>query len=453
MNINSSVFRTLVTTLLITPIIDFSALPLKAQAPYDRTSDQHTFTVFMQDGGWCWFQDPRAIIHDEKFILGSVKGNGSGSAFAGVYDLRHNNQLGKVMLKDDFDHDDHNAPVFYTRPDGRILAVYARHHLDKFHHYRISEPDDPLRWREEMTYGHDYPGADNVTYMNLYYMEKEGKLYNFFRGTNFDPSFITSTDHGMTWGEPTHLIASEIEGRHRPYARYTGDGTQTVHISFTDAHPHMYGNSIHYAAFRSGKFYRVNGDKIKDLSREGPLKPRESEQIFKGSGQKEDQMGISAHESAWTSSISIDENGFPHIAYTLYISNHDHRYRIASWNGEKWIDREVAFGGKCLYTQESSYTGLITLDPKDPSVVVISTDVNPRDGTDKGGKHEIYRASVGPDDDIATIRWEAITENSPVRNLRPIIVCGEGYRVICWLRGQYNTYTDYDLDAVGFIEK
>jgi len=59
--------------------------------------------------------------------------------------------------------------------------------------------------------------------------------------------------------------------------------------------------------------------------------------------------------SAWTSSIAIDANGHPHIGYTLYLNNYDHRYRIASWDGEKWFDREVAFAGKHLYQRESRY--------------------------------------------------------------------------------------------------
>ena len=78
------------------------------------------------------------------------------------------------------------------------------------------------------------------------YLKSEKKLYNFFRGINYNPSFITSSDQGETWGEPTHLIIDEVEGRNRPYARYCGDGLKTIHISFTDAHPRDFGNSIYY---------------------------------------------------------------------------------------------------------------------------------------------------------------------------------------------------------------
>jgi hypothetical protein len=157
--------------------------------------------------------------------------------------------------------------------------------------------------------------------------------------------------------------------------------------------------------------------------------------------------------SAWTSSIVIDGQGRPRIGYTVYLSNDDHRYRLASWNGSKWIDREVAYGGKCLYERESSYTGLITLDPVDPEVVFISTDVNPATGEDTGGKHEIYRARIKPEDDIRTLDWKPVTRNSPVRNIRPVILRDGDTRLVLWQRGEFKTYTDYDLDTVGFVEK
>ncbi len=125
---------------------------------------------------------------------------------------------------------------------------------------------------------------------------------------------------------------------------------------------------------------------------------------------------------------------------------------MAFWNGQKWIDREVACGGKCLYNAESSYTGLITLDPVDPSFVVISTDVDPSTGKDTGGKHEVYCANVGPGDDIKTVKWQLLSATPEVRDLRPIVVRDRKRRVILWLRGQYSTYTSYSLDVVGICQ-
>jgi hypothetical protein len=361
-------------------------------------------------------------------------------------------------MHEKYDKDDHNSPVFFARPDGSVLAVYARHGRKKCHRSRISSPEDPLQWSEEKKVAYkvdEKKPKDGVTYMNLHKLTGEGKLYNFFRHRDYCPTFATSQDDGETWSETTKFIAEEAKGRQRPYARYVGNGTDTIHVSFTDAHPHDIGNSIYYAAFRGGNFYRADGTKIKNLAKDGPLCPSEAELIFKGSGIARDfkkRRDRTMPRAAWTSSIVLDEKGYPHIGYSLFLSNDDHRYRIASWDGKKWTDREVAFAGRCLYPAESSYTGLITLDPKDPETVVISTNVNPSTGEDRGGQHEIYRAKVGSGDDIKTIKWQAVTKDSPVTNIRPVILREGKKRYILWNRGVFRTFKNYQLDTVGVAE-
>lgn len=426
------------------------------QARYDRAADRHPYTVYMREGGWCWFQDPRAIIHSGHLIIGSVQGNGSGPALVGVYDLRQQKSLGSVTMHDDFDRDDHNSPVFYRRPDGALLAMYARHAREKLHYYRISHAKDFTQWGPERQIDHSefMPAAsDNVTYMNLHSVDTEGRLYCFFRGLDFNPCLVASEDHGLTWGKAKQFIKSELQGRHRPYVRYACDGSDRIHISFTDGHPRNFGNSIYYAAFKDGKFYATDGRLIKGLAIDGPLFPSEAECVYQGGGEFGlAEHGASAAKSAWTSSMAIDERGHPHIGYSLHLANDDHRYRIATWDGQRWIDREVAYAGTCLYEDESSYTGLITLDPVDPTCVVISTDVDPQTGKSLGGRHEIYRGRVESDDDVSTVRWEAITANSPVRNIRPLVLRDGSTRYVLWNRGEYKTYTNYQLDTVGIEE-
>jgi hypothetical protein len=224
-------------------------------------------------------------------------------------------------------------------------------------------------------------------------------------------------------------------------------------VSFTDAHPRNYGNSIYYFEFRDGGFHKADGSYIKSLARDGPVKPSEAELIYKGSStHKKPQGADSVPGAAWTSCIKLDSEGRPHVAYTVHHSISDHRYRLASWDGTRWIDREIAFGGTGLYPAESSYSGLVTLDPGDPTQVFISTDVNPITGKHAGGSHEIYRAKIALGDDSSSINWQPVTQNSPVRNIRPLVLRYGDKRIVIWLRGIYQTFTNYQLDAVGFIE-
>lgn len=407
--------------------------------------------TFMHDGGWCWYQGPRAVISNDKLVISGLNGQ-NGDVNVGIYDLKNEKIIGGVTLDPEFDDDDHDAPALYARPDGSILAMWAHHGHDKLHRYKISSPDDYMQWGEQLIYEHKSDDPHGVTYMNIYYMEDQQLLYSFFRDApNYNPAYITSSDHGKTWGNDTHLIANEVEGRNRPYAVYSQIDPNTIGILYTDAHPRNYGNNLYYVEFKGGKFYRADDTLIQSIS-DGPLLTTHGEKLYSGSDTKEKPYGFeSVPNSAWNCNMVNDSEGNPHIGYTVYNSQADHRFRLNTWDGEKWNDREIAYAGRCLYFTESSYTGLMAIDPTDPEMIYISTDANPTTGELTGGKHEIYKARVTEADDISTIKWEAVTSNSYHRNIRPIIVAKDGYKVLLWLNGPWSTFTDYDVDVVGRI--
>jgi len=417
----------------------------------DENKAEDVHPTMMENGGWCWYQDPRATIKNGKLIIAGLDGQ-NGDVNVGIFDLKSETIDGKVTLHKELQADDHDVPALYTRSDGSILAMWAKHGNEKMHHYAISSTNDYLKWGDPQQFKYTYNDRRGVTYMNLYALKNEGKLYNFYRdGETFNPSFITSDDEGLTWGNRTHFIANDVKGRQRPYARYAQPDANTIGISYTDAHPRQYGNSLYYAQFRDGAFYKVDGTKIKDIT-EGPLGTSEGEKIYTGSENNHKPEGCeSVPNSAWTCAMGQDAAGNPHIGYSLYLSNSDHRYRIASWDGKQWNDREIAYAGKCLYYVESSYTGLMAFDPTDPKQVYISTDVNPSTGEDLGGRHEIYSATILPNDNINTIKWKALTTQSAYKNIRPIVVANEGYKVLLWLNGPWDTFVNYDANVKGVI--
>lgn len=134
----------------------------------------------MENSGWCWYQDPRAVIHNNNVVLGGVEGNNKGSAVIGVYSLGKQAIAGRIEVHPNFDRDDHNSPVFHPLADGKLLTVYARHGKERFHYYRISESDNSLSWGKELILHHPFKSrGDEATYMNLFDMKSEGKIYNF----------------------------------------------------------------------------------------------------------------------------------------------------------------------------------------------------------------------------------------------------------------------------------
>lgn len=400
--------------------------------------------VFLKNGGWCWFQEPRAVISRDKLVVGAVAVHPRGEVKAAVYDLAERQPLGSVVLKTDFQPDDHNAPAFHLRDDGSLLAVYAAHGTEDRHYYRISDSSDYLRWGPEQVTTH--PGA-RITYMNLFDIPTEKTLYCFYRRTEyrdgiqalFNPFFMASADDGSTWNEGRLLIADGVAGVQRPYVRYWGDG-KAVHLLFTEAHPRDYNNSIYYARFRGEAFYRADGTCIKGLKDGGPLMPAEAECIYEGG----------ESNVAWCSSIVTDSKGRPHAAFSTRRSKADHRFHRALWDGASWQVNEVAFAGSGLYDAELDYTGLISLDPTEPTVAYISSDVEPGSGQPTN-THEIYTANLPQGVSRAEVNWRVITRDSPYRNLRPVCVAGGGHKVLLWLRGPWRTYTDYDCDVVGVV--
>ena len=99
-----------------------------------------TKITFNDNGGWCWYQDERAIVDTKagKLIIGSVGsgGNRTGNIEAVVYDLAAGTKIGPTKIGN-LSVDDHNAPAFNIRPDGKYVATWATHRTDCNTYYSI----------------------------------------------------------------------------------------------------------------------------------------------------------------------------------------------------------------------------------------------------------------------------------------------------------------------------
>jgi len=414
--------------------------------------------LFNDDGGWCWFQDERVVIHRGRLVIGSVAAGIHDEARRGdvevlTYDLASGRKT-LSELHDRLQLDDHDAPALWVRPDGRWLAIYTKHGSENRFYCRLSVRQDPTEWGPERTI---VPSeTSRITYSNVHYLAKEKRLYNFFRGldNSFKPSYAFSDDLGETWTRGNVIIQVPGKFRHRPYARYASNSADTIHIFYTDGHPRNYDNSAYHVYYRAGKLYRSDGTLIGSLA-EGLKEPGDGMRVFAGD----------ADNVAWVSDIHLDRKGRPYVAYSVQEGGaavpeqehgQDHRYRYARWDGSRWRDYEIAYAGSRLYAGENDYTGNIALDPADPGTLYISTNADPRTGRplisrSDGRRHwEIFRGR-SPDGG-RNWQWTAITRDSTCDNIRPTVPAPEGgYAAVLWLRGTYTSYTNYDLDVVGII--
>lgn len=433
----------IVLTLMVAPMA-------MAQQPVLKLSD---------DGGWCWYQDERAIIHDGKLIVGTIAAgtkdpNRKGDVELIVHDFAAG-KTDRLTLHDKIGLDDHNVPAFETLPDGRVLVIFATHGAKNCFWYRISEPNNPLKWSETKTFAPTEKSS--VTYSNIFRLPGENhRIYNFYRGyaASFKPSYAFSDDMGQTWQNGGIVINVPSQFKHRPYAKYASNGQDTIHIVYTEGHPRDFNNNVYHVFYKAGKLHDSKGSVLAELAK-GLERPEQGTKLFTGN-----ELNV-----AWTQDVHLDPQGRPVVAFGVQKdpkvlppghpeSGQDLRYHYARFDGQSWTQNEIAYAGTRLYPKEDDYAGLICIDPNDINTVCISTNADPKTGkplissADSQRHWELYKGTTA--DAGKTWAWTAITENSTADNIRPIVPKSDGkHTALLWLRGKLRTYTDYDLEVVG----
>lgn len=431
-----------------------SATPLASQAGALPNHYVAGSLIRLNDNGaWSWFMDERAIVADGKLIVGSVRAIGDfrntgdpdwGNVEIAVYEFA-TGTTERVVLHRHFEQDDHDAPAVMQLPDGRFLAVYSKHGIERRIYHRISEPHNPLVWGA--AYEFETPGVDakafsgdNVTYANLFRMPS-GRLYNFFRGPDHDPNYLYSDDEGRSWRYGGRLL----KGRdgYSPYLKYAYDNRGTIHFVVTEDHPRNFDNSIYHGFIRDGRVYFSDGRQRGSLSDSVAVEIAawELSQVFQGNP---DNVG-------WVIDLELDAERRPCVLFSVQKDGRglprgqggsDHRFYYGRWDGKSWRTREIAYAGTRLYASEDDYTGLAAIDPQNPNIVYISTDADPVTGKPlisraDGKRHrEIYQGRTR--NGGAMWQWQAITANSAADNLRPLVPKWQDPRTaLVWMRGTY----------------
>lgn len=405
-----------------------------------------------EDGSWCWFQDDRALLLEDKVIFSGVTSSGANSVTE--WDLRKNRTSTFFLSENTLPADDHNVSALMVRPDGKLLSVYAGHSIDSLVRYRISEKDGNISsWSDEQV----VKTNGRVCYSNVYRLEDTGETFNFYRGNENNPHFLISTDEGDSWGFGGRLF----EDFGRAYLRYASDGKSRIHFITTEEHPRHHNNSIFHGYYEAGNLYRSDGTLVGPISRTAtsPYKPTDFTKVYDG------DVSTRA-DVAWTSDIKLDSKGLPYIVFSVTkdpitrgetrntsLGGFDHRYHFANWDGTNWYQQEIAFAGSRLYPGENEYTGLISLHPTNPQVVYLSADVDPATGrpleVDGQRRYEIFRGEKTSNSKAWT--WTPITYQSATDNIRPIVLADKEKEVVLWLSGRYTTYKDYQLEVFGKV--
>lgn len=423
-----------------------------AQHPNDYVAGK--LLTLNDNGAWSWFMDERAIVHDGKLIVGSMRAVGNarsgrddpnwGNVELAVLDIE-SGETDRVVLHPHFEQDDHDNPALLSLPNGRLLAVFTRHAVERKVFCRLSAPHNPLEWgpvQKIQTPGEDAPpfSGSNTTYSNVFRL-KSGRIINLYRGFNYDPNYMTSDDGGKTWQTGGRLLAGR-DG-YGPYMKYTFDGESTIHFVATEDHPRNYDNNLYHAYLRDGQIYASDGSPLGPLSNttDTKLTAWDLTKIFAGG----------PDDVAWMVDLELDAEKRPCVNFSVQKDGRDlprkqggfdHRFHYARWDGKRWQSHEIAYAGSRLYPGEDDYTGLAAIEPRNTNVIYISTNSEPTTGeplvskADGKRHHELFRGETV--DDGTTWKWSPITANSTVDNLRPIVPKWNDPRTaLVWMRGRY----------------
>jgi protocatechuate 3,4-dioxygenase beta subunit len=375
------------------------------------------------DGAWCWFQDPRAVHfhgHHDRTYIGYVTSTGDVdvvSEDAGTAKLAH------TTLHAGLQRDDHAAPGLEVLPSGQIAVFYTKHTGSEMY-YRISaHAEDITSFGPEHTVGVNTEGSSGYTYANPIYLSAEKRTYLFFRSANSKPAVTWSDDGLKTWAPAQTLLTGPAV---RPYVKYATNGVDKIFIAFDDGHPRdVPTNSVYGLMYDDGRLSTMDGAVVGGM---GPLGPTTAPvniatvpPLYDGSG---------ADGRAWVQDVVLDSDDNPVIAFASYPSA-DGRYHYARWDGNAWRQTDFTDAGGTIDSggQEDQYSGGMSIDPNDVSTVYTSRQI--------GSAWEIQRwqTSNGGTTFGSPV---SVTQNSSVKNVRPVVPWGPAGEVkVLWMAGTY----------------
>jgi hypothetical protein len=374
-------------------------------------------------GSWCWFGDPRAVSvsgqYDETFV-GWIdwRGGIEVGAFDPTFGVIQRQTIGYLY------HDDHSSPAILVEPDKRITVFWSAHNGRTMNARTTLRPEDITAWGPLEHVQATVAGNLGFTYPNPVLLPSENNtVYLFWRGTNWSAEYATRTPSGH-WGRARQLIRIR---RERPYLKVDSNGSDTIALAFTDGHPRNVTTSVYYAAYRAGWLWTAGGRRIARLGR-GAISPGQADVVY------------DAHATgvrSWVWDVALTPAGQPVIVYATFPSATNHAYWYARFDGRRWVSHFLTNAGGSISptTFEYEYSGGITLDHSDPSIVFLSRQV--------GSSFQIERWVTS--DGGNSWRHRVVVRGGAIDNVRPVVPRGSrgGPMDLLWLRGDYINYRSY----------
>ncbi len=405
---------------------------VKAKAQISHTAED--YVKIAQDGAWCWFSDPRAIYVEGNYYGGYVDSDGRIWAFAYSPKTQQTrtHQLFKMSAKDD-----HANPSITTLPDGRLVLFFSGHggmENTPIYYCVSKKKNDISQWNELQSITSNSEGPRGTCYTNPVTLSAEkNRMYVFFRGADFKPTMVY-TDDMKEWSKGKPFIKEASSSNFvRPYMKVATNNKDQIHFAFTDGHPrNEYQNSIYYLRYRNGKYETASGQLV-GTEIDFPFAPSQCDKVYDAT---------KTNQRAWIWDVAYDKNDYPVIVYARFISELQHMYYYARWDGKQWINSKITDGGQWFPrfympkegpAREPHYSGGVYLDHNNPDIVYLSKPVK-----DVFEIQKFTTADLGK-----TWKTEEITQHSAYDNVRPFVPRNDPASRVMWMYNyDYRAYID-----------
>ncbi len=377
--------------------------------------------ILEKEGAWCWFADPRAISYKGRTFIGCIDVHGNIKAI-----MLHESKKTEVLVRSNFQPDDHDNPTFLVLPDERIMIIYSRHTDEACFYYRISKNKcDITELGEEKMLKTDH----NTTYPSLFIMENDKEhIYLCYRGVNWHPTCARLTmpdenDEIEFDVKPFQIVKSTVQGAGcRPYAKYVSDGKSKIHMVYSSTHPdNVCPVCIYYSCLDVTDFtlYDIEGNVLKDKIDEAP---------FTVTGYETDPRFVvdpyTKSKRGWVWDVMVGDRGVSAAIVNISEDKITQHYYYTYYKNGEWKKLFIGNAHKFHRSDtEFCYGGGMSLDRDYEGVVYVSIPL--------GTAFEIVKYIIDEEDHVTR---KVMTKYSELNNIRP-------YKIkqgpLVWMSGDY----------------
>lgn len=376
--------------------------------------------ILEKEGAWCWFADPRAISYKGRTFIGCIDVHGNIKAI-----MLHEGKKTEVLVRSNFQPDDHDNPTFLVLPDERIMIIYSRHTDEPCFYYRISKNKcDITDLGEEKVLKTNH----NTTYPSLFIMENDPEhIYLCYRGVNWHPTCARLTmpdenDNIEFDVEPFQIVHSTVQGAGcRPYAKYVSDGKSKIHMVYSSTHPdNVCPVCIYYSCLDVTEFklYDIEGNLLKaDVDKEP----------FTVTGYETDPKFVVdpyiTSKRGWVWDVNVTDGRVSAAIVNISEDKITQHYYYTYYKDGNW--KKVFIGNAHKFHRSNTefcYGGGMSLDRDYEGVVYVSAPM--------GTAFEIIKYTISEEG----VKRQFMTTYSELNNIRP-------YKIkqgpLVWMNGDY----------------